>query len=240
MMTAILRRRRSIGLAAALLTVACAAVTDRAAAGFASVEPEVRSAAALPGMPPAPVLPPSLSTTPAPPASGAATPQQPSSPTTTAAVPPEAPPQAANGAPQAAGGLAVVDWGLGPRLGSAATALPVGQPLYLWMTIAGGQAAVARLQAGPIAIDVHWTRVAAGASSGAPDLTTRLTVGQPDLVPVYAGEVYRQGYFEWHSWARKDTLSPGAWTVSLTYGDGQPLMCGVATPRPCRFSITIG
>jgi len=89
---------------------------------------------------------------------------------------------------------------------------------------------------------VHWNRADDGATPGAPDLTTRLTIGQPGVLPLFAGEVARQGHFEWHSWARKDSLSPGVWTVSLTYPDGRPLPCGSATTaaRACRFSVTIG
>ena len=41
-------------------------------------------------------------------------------------------------------------------------------------------------------------------------------------------------------WAdiRKDVLARGRWTVSLTYPDGQPVLCGEA--QPCRFPLTVG
>jgi hypothetical protein len=37
----------------------------------------------------------------------------------------------------------------------------------------------------------------------------------------------------------KDYLSPGVWTVSVTYPDGQPLPCG-PDAQPCGFYINVG
>jgi hypothetical protein len=233
------------------LIVAMTAASARAGAVKSLIEPEVGSTDALPGMPPAPPIPPSPESA-APkanasaPAAAASTPAAaitpispaPASLPASAAVASEPP---SGAAPPGTGGLAVVSWGIGPQIGSAAGAVPAGGPLYLWMTIDGGAAAVDRLRAtGPIPVDVHWTRAGSSVAPGAPDLTTRLAIGQPQLASVFAGEVQRQGHFAWHSWARKDSLSPGAWTVSLTYPDGHPLRCGATAPRPCRFSVTIG
>jgi hypothetical protein len=129
----------------------------------------------------------------------------------------------------ASSGISVARWEFSP-------ATP-GRPVYLTMTLAGTQAAIDRIRANsPLTIQVHWRR---NSASGAPDLTTDLTVGQPGLADALAGEVRRQGYFEWHSWARKDTLSPGAWTVSLSYPDGTPLTCG-QDAQPCRFTLNVG
>jgi hypothetical protein len=223
------RRGRLVGVAlAALIAPGILAFPDVAtAAGFATIEPETGTAAAMPGMPPAPLiprLPPPAATAPLPPAQSANT----------------APPQTTGGLP-ASDAINIVNWGIGPRLGSVAGEVTAGQPLYLWMTIEGGKAAVDRLSAaGPIAVDVRWSHAAADATSGAPDLTTRLTIGRPGFAAILAGEVARQGHFEWHSWARKDSLSPGRWTVSLSDRDGRPLMCGRSAPQPCRFSVTIG
>jgi hypothetical protein len=108
------------------------------------------------------------------------------------------------------------------------------------MTLDGTQAAVERMQAGPpLTIQVHWVRDNAGTAPGASNLVTDLTIGQAGLAAALDGEVHRNGYFEWHTWARKDNLSPGAWTVSVTYPDGQPLPCGPEA-QPCRFSINVG
>lgn len=129
----------------------------------------------------------------------------------------------------AGSGLTVARWQFGPTA--------PGGPVYLSMTLDGTQAAVDRMRADhPLSIQVHWVR---GSGSGAPNLVTELTIGQPALAAALAGEVRRKGYFEWHSWARKDTLSPGTWTVSLTYPDGTPLSCGQDS-QPCRFTINIG
>ena len=126
-------------------------------------------------------------------------------------------------------GITVTQWGFSP-------ATP-GRPVYLSMTLDGTQAAIDRMRADrPLTIEVHWTR---DAPSGAPNLTTDLTVGRPGLAAALAGEVQRQGYFEWHSWASKDTLSPGTWTVSLTYPDGTPVACG-PDHHPCRFTLNVG
>jgi hypothetical protein len=131
----------------------------------------------------------------------------------------------ANLAPDA--GITVAQWGFTP-------ATP-GRPVYLSMTLDGTQAVVDRMRAGALTIQVHWTREAV---SGAPNLTTDLTVGQPGLASALAGEVRRQGYFEWHSWASKETLSPGQWTVSLTYPDGTPVACG-RDRQPGRFTLNV-
>jgi hypothetical protein len=126
-------------------------------------------------------------------------------------------------------GLTVARWQFSPTAS--------GQPVYLSMTLDGTQAAVDRIRADhPLSIQVHWVRES---GSGAPNLVTELTIGQPGLSTALAGEVRRKGYFEWHSWARKDTLSPGTWTVSLTYPDGTTLRCG-QDAQPCRFTINIG
>ncbi len=161
----------------------------------------------------------------APPAQVAALP--PSSPGDTTAPPP----------------IAVTEWGFGERPSGgqpalwAGTAAP-GRPLYLWMKLDGTQAAVDRLRTeGRLAIEVHWTR---DAGAGAPNLVTELTVGRPDLAPTFAEQVRRKGSFEWHSWARKDALSRGKWTVSLTCSDGAPVLCGQPATQPCRFSIDVG
>ncbi|MGH7095553.1 MAG: hypothetical protein ACREFB_18715, partial [Stellaceae bacterium] len=143
------------------------------------------------------------------------------------------------------GAITVTSWGLSqtPPQGSATpppTVIPLSiGPLYVWLTLAGSQAAIDQLQSGtPLAIQIHWTRATPGA--GAPDEVTNLAVGRPDLAPVLAGEVQRTGHFVWHSWARKDTLSPGRWTVSLTGASGQPLQCGTAAPHPCLMSLDVG
>jgi hypothetical protein len=114
------------------------------------------------------------------------------------------------------------------------------QPVYLSMTLYGTQAAIDRMQAGaPLTIQVRWVRDNAGWAAGDPNLVTDLTIGGRDLATALDGDVRRKGYFEWHTWARKDYLSPGAWTVSVTYPDGRPLSCG-PNAQPCRFTIDVG
>ena len=115
-----------------------------------------------------------------------------------------------------------------------------GRSVYLSMTLDGTQKAIDRMRAGPpLTIQVHWTRDNAGSASGTPNLVTDLTIGRPGLATTLDADVRRKGYFEWHTWARKDNLSPGAWTVSVTYPDGQPLLCG-PDAHPCSFAINVG
>jgi hypothetical protein len=150
-----------------------------------------------------------------------------------------APPPKAAAAPQASSEAAlgsqitVARWEFSP-------AIPL-QPVYLSMTLKGAQAAIDRMQAGPpLTIQVHWIRDNGDrAAPGAPNLVTDLTIGGPDLAAKLEGDVRRKGFFEWSTWARKDYLSPGAWTVSVTYPDGQPLACGPGA-QPCRFTINVG
>jgi hypothetical protein len=158
------------------------------------------------------------------------------------------PPRAGAAAWQPGGGsarppLAVTQWSLSSGNGedvSAAGRAPAGQPLTLRITLAGNAAAVAALRdRGSLVIEVHWTREPAGAGNGAPNLVTRLSIGQSGLADRLAAEVRRTGFFAWHSWAQKSSLSPGVWSVSLTYPNGEPLSCG-APPAPCRFRIRVG
>ena len=150
-------------------------------------------------------------------------------------------------APNAAAGppLVVSAWGLGsnPSLAAysaAAAAIPSGRPFYIWLKLEGNAAALDAMQAeGGLPVVVHWTPETATAGPPAPPLTTRLVVGNPRLAPALAGEVGHTGHFTWHTWTRKDTLSPGRWSVSLTYPGGKPLACGQEL-RPCRFSFTVG
>jgi hypothetical protein len=113
------------------------------------------------------------------------------------------------------------------------------EPLFFWFLLHGTQAAVDNLRAGhPLRVVVHWRREGGG-TTGAPELTTVLSVGEPGLADRLEHEVRQQGYFDWPAWARKETLSPGRWQVSLTDPDGYPLPC--ATPQgACRFTISIG
>ena len=128
-------------------------------------------------------------------------------------------------------GMKVTQWEFSPAI--------AGQPVYLSMTLDGTQAAIDRMSAGPLTIQVHWVRANAESTPGAPSLVTDLAIGRQDLAGALADEVRRKGSFEWHSWARKDTLSLGTWTVSLTYPNGQPLPCG-QDALPCRFTINAG
>lgn len=145
----------------------------------------------------------------------------------------------AAGGPQAP--VAVSTWGFsqtGPGGPPPVPAASAGRPVYVWFTLDGGQAAVDQLKSGsPMAIQVHWTNDNPSPGTHAPPLTTNVSVGRPDLASTFQGEVQRSGSFQWHSWTRKDALSPGRWTVSLTAPDGQPLTCGQA---PCQLSFDVG
>lgn len=148
-----------------------------------------------------------------------------------------------SGSSLAPSSLAVTHWSFRSGDGedvSATSRAPAGQSLTLSFTLDGDQAALDRMRArGSIAIEVHWRRQTDSSAPGAPDLVTRLTIGHPGLADRLAGEVRRTGFFKWHSWAEKTTLSPGTWSVSLTYPDGTPLACG-NPPAPCRFRIAVG
>ena len=149
-----------------------------------------------------------------------------------------APPSKEAGAPQASGvaalgsGVTVARWEFSPT-----TSL---QPVYLSMTLYGTQAAIDRMQTDPpLTIQVRWVRDNAGWAPGDLNLVTDLTIGGRGLAAALGDDVRRKGFFEWNTWARKDYLSPGAWTVSVTYPDGQPLACG-PDAQSCRFTINVG
>jgi hypothetical protein len=152
-----------------------------------------------------------------------------------------APPKA-DASPKA--GLDIAQWGFtntlpGGRYPAAASTAVHGGPVYFWIKVKGGQAAVERLRSdGRLAIEVRWIHDGGNASAGTRDHITELPIGRRELASSFAEQVKRYGFFEWHSWARKDVLGRGRWTVSLTYADGQPVLCGEA--QPCRFPLTVG
>lgn len=139
--------------------------------------------------------------------------------------------------------IAVMRWGLrsGNReIASASEPLPAGWPLTLRIIFDGNLAAAEQIRSrGGIAIEVRWKRETSDATSSAPNLVTRLAIGNRRLADRLAAEARRTGSFVWHSWAEKRSLRPGTWDVSLTYPSGQPLACG-HPPTPCRFHITVG
>lgn len=147
-------------------------------------------------------------------------------------------PQNGGQVPPTLGDDAVADSGIKVTRWEFSPTVP-GRPVYLSMTFDGAQTAIDRMHAGPLMVQVRWVREDAQNTPGAPDLVTDVTIGRQDLAGALEGEVRQKGSFEWHSWARKDTLSPGTWVVSLTYPDGQPLACG-QDAVPCRFTINIG
>jgi hypothetical protein len=158
------------------------------------------------------------------------------------------PPAGDSNAPMTnAGGppLVVTAWGLGSNPSSAAdrSASPAvlsSRPLYIRLKLEGDAAALDAMRAeGGVPIVVNWIPETANALPAAPALTTHLTVGNAAAASRLAGEVARTGHFIWRTWAEKDTLSPGRWSVSLTYPGGEPLACG-AEMRPCRFSFEVG
>ena len=225
---------RSLALGTALaLTLPIAA---NAAGPMAPVSHPGGTAAAAPDTAPAASA---AAASPAAPAAGA---PSPASMTSAAAQPAPAPSAGAppDGAPST---IAVSAWGFsqtspsatgGPALASATAH----RPLYLWMTLAGGQGAVDRLRGGQhLAVAVHWTNDSPGSADRA--LTKELDIANPGLAATLQGEIAKDGHFTWHSWARKDVLSPGRWTVTLTTPDGQPILCGQPAQEACRLSIDV-
>jgi hypothetical protein len=139
--------------------------------------------------------------------------------------------------------VAVMQWELrsGNRdIASAGRHVPLGRPLILRIVFDGNLAAAEQIRSrGGIPIEVRWTRETSDTALGAPNLATRLTIGNRRLAGALSAEARRTGFFVWHSWAEKSALSPGTWNVSLTYPNGQPLACG-NPPAPCRFHIAVG
>jgi hypothetical protein len=113
-----------------------------------------------------------------------------------------------------------------------------GRSRRLLLTLDGSEAAIDRLRGGGrLLIQAHWVRE--GPRSVTPDLVTEIPVGRPDLVGTFEQQVRQTGFFEWHTSAEKRALSPGAWSVSLTYPDGQPVLCKPKRTS-CRLSFTVG
>src|SRR6185437_14670521 len=91
---------------------------------------------------------------------------------------------AAAEAPAGPAGITVSSWGFSqtsPKdTGPSPQTATVGRPLYVWMVLDGGEAAVDQLKNGSqVSIQVHWTND--NVASKAPALTSNLTVGRPDI-----------------------------------------------------------
>jgi hypothetical protein len=113
------------------------------------------------------------------------------------------------------------------------------QPVYLAMTLYGTQAAIDRTQTDPaLTIQVRWVRDHEGWTPGDLNLVTDLTIGDGAWprrsVTMFAARGSSNG-----TPGQERYLSPGAWTVSVTYPDGHPLACG-PDAQPCRFTINVG
>lgn len=114
-------------------------------------------------------------------------------------------------------------------------------PLYLWMRIRGGQAALDRLEAdGRLPIYHQWFRdaiygtSAEGASAMIDNI--KLEAGRREILGSLQREVDRRGYFDWRTWSRKDNIRRGNWRVRVVYGDNRPVLCG---GKPCEFVIHV-
>jgi hypothetical protein len=142
-------------------------------------------------------------------------------------------------------GIEVAQWHLSDQAERIPNRSPqsdfaAGRPVYLSMTLDGTQEAIDAMRANrPLTVEVHWVREAGPSPIGAPNLVTNLRIGRRDLADRFEQRVRSEGFFEWHSWARKDALSPGDWTVSVSGPNGQPLACG-HEGQPCQFSIHVG
>ena len=136
--------------------------------------------------------------------------------------------------------LVVAQWGFGYSLETARRQALQGnwvrgRPLYLAMTLNGTQAAVDHMRIGPLpAIEVRWARE----NDSAPVRVVKLTIGGPGVANALEQQVRGRGFFEWQTSARRNALDTGAWTISLTFPNGQPLLCGQEA-RPCRFTIYV-
>jgi hypothetical protein len=136
--------------------------------------------------------------------------------------------------------LVVAQWGFGYSLETARRQALQGnwvrgRPLYLAMTLNGTQVAVDHMRTGPLpAIEVRWERE----NDSAPVRVVKLTIGGPGVANALEQQVRGRGFFEWHTSARRNALDTGAWTISLTFPNGQPLLCGQEA-RPCRFTIYV-
>jgi hypothetical protein len=107
------------------------------------------------------------------------------------------------------------------------------------MTLHGTQAAVDRMRADHrLAMEIHWVRKSGSGSVGVADRVMELTIGRPGFADGFEEQVGRRGFFEWHSWARRDALGAGMWTVSLTSSDGQLLLCD-QDKQFCQFAINV-
>jgi hypothetical protein len=95
----------------------------------------------------------------------------------------------------------------------------------LWMELHGTTALLEKLKASNGKLIIHhvWRKYVF--TSVETRLDQPLEIGRAEDLPKLAAQVAADGYFTWHTWSSKQSLSPGNWRVDLEFDDHEPVMC---------------
>ena len=104
---------------------------------------------------------------------------------------------------------------------------------YFWTRLEGNSAALETMRReGRLPIQHRWIHWIGGRW---PDSTREvpteeweaklLAVGQIEIPERLAIEIESRQYFDWRTWSRRQTLTPGLWEVEVVDNDGMPLPC---------------
>lgn len=116
-------------------------------------------------------------------------------------------------------------------------------PLYLWMRVTGGEAALAQLkEEGKLPIRHKWflERLIGTTPEGVTTMLDDINIpaGANRLLEQLQYEVNQRGFFDWRTWSMKEHIRRGLWRVRVVYADGEPVLCGEQN-APCEFAIKV-
>lgn len=116
-------------------------------------------------------------------------------------------------------------------------------PLYLWMRVTGGEAALAQLkEEGKLPIRHKWflERLIGTTPEGVTTMLDDINIpaGANRLLEQLQYEVNQRGFFDWRTWSMKEHIRRGLWRVRVVYADGEPVLCGQENV-PCEFAIRV-
>ena len=117
------------------------------------------------------------------------------------------------------------------------------QSLYFWTKLKGGKAALEELKKeGKLPIKHHWkfsNIFKTGSGIVDPDQEGKVLPagGIQDERGGISSLVSQGGNFTWRTWTHKESVWGGAWTVTVKYATGEPIICN---GKPCSWTIKLG
>lgn len=119
---------------------------------------------------------------------------------------------------------------------------PSDKPLYLWLRVRGGKAALDKLESdGLLPIRHKWFKntitgtTAGGVLRGTDEID--VPAAKKEASSRLREVVEQQKYFLWRTWSKKERVGKGRWVVKVVYADNSPVLCEKS--KPCEYAIEV-